>query len=271
MSTRANLPQDYANANWVMLDPGPSGVLPRSFDGIVHLVTAGAETRTLPVPTKAGLRLKLCMKTYVGNCVVTVASAYDETGGTTLTFSAAGQFVALESYEVAAGVFAWRVMALDGVTGPTLNVGALAAASISVNTDGLRVGSRIVEAEQQNTISIPLNSGCVDQNVFIAPRALQITRIDYSHAVAGNDAGSVNLQVAKQTGTQAIGSGTNLLTNNTNAGFNCKAAANTVQNGTLTGTTASLQLAAGDRLALDFSGVVTTLAGVTLTFRYRPI
>lgn len=122
----ANLPYEYANANWVMLDPGPSGALPRSCDGIIHLVTAGAETRTLAAPTKAGLRLALCMKTYGGNCVVTVASAYDETGGTTLTFSAAGQFVALESYEVAAGVFAWRVRALDGVTGPTLNIGALA-------------------------------------------------------------------------------------------------------------------------------------------------
>lgn len=111
----------------------------------------------------------------------------------------------------------------------------------------------------------------VDQAFFIANRAYQVTAVKEIHSTAGNDAGAVNLQVTKDTSTDAPGAGTDLLTNNTNAGFDLKGTANTVQSGTLTGTTASLQLAAGDRLSLDFAGTLTTLAGVLVTVSLKPI
>jgi hypothetical protein len=115
------------------------------------------------------------------------------------------------------------------------------------------------------------NAGCVDSQVFIAPFACQVVSVAYDHAVAGNDAGAVNLQLTKLTGTTALASGTALLTNNTNAGFDCKATAQTRQTGTLTATTASLQLAAGDKLCADFTGVVTTLSGVVMTVVLKSI
>lgn len=112
--------------------------------------------------------------------------------------------------------------------------------------------------------NMPLNADCVDQSFFIADRAYKVKAIYEIHATAGNDAGAVNVQVTKDTGTDAPGAGTDLLTNNTNAGFNMKGTANTLQTGTLTATAASLLLAAGDRLSVDFAGVVTTLAGVSV-------
>lgn len=116
-----------------------------------------------------------------------------------------------------------------------------------------------------------LNADCVDRAFFVANRPCQLVAVREIHAVAGNDAGAVSLQVTKDTGTDAPGAGTDLLTNNTNAGFDLKGTANTVQVGTLTGTVASLQLATGNRLSGDFAGTVTTLSGLALTATLLPL
>lgn len=115
------------------------------------------------------------------------------------------------------------------------------------------------------------NAGCVDGQFFIAPFPCQVTAVAYDNAIAGDDSGAVNLQLRKLTGTQAITSGTAMLTNNTNAGFNCKGTAQTRQTGALSLTVGNLQLAAGDKLAGDFAGVVTTLAGVVMEVTLVPI
>jgi len=113
-------------------------------------------------------------------------------------------------------------------------------------------------------IHLPVNGDAADRAIFIANGPRTVASIDYVHSTAGTDAGSVNVQVTKDTGTNAPGAGTNLLTNNSNAGFNCKGSINVVQNGSLTATAASLRMAAGDRLSVDFAGTVTALAGVVM-------
>lgn len=109
-----------------------------------------------------------------------------------------------------------------------------------------------------------LNADCIDQAFFIADGYYTVVGIKYVHSTAGSDGSAVNVQVTKDTGTDAPGAGTDLLTNNTNAGFNCKGTANTVQDGTLVTTAGVVDLAPGNRLALDFAGTVTALAGVTV-------
>lgn len=111
----------------------------------------------------------------------------------------------------------------------------------------------------------------VDQTFFVATQAYQVTKVAFVHAVAESTAATLLAQVTKDTSTNAPGAGTDLLTNNTNTGFNCKATANTVQNGTLTATTADLQLAAGNRLSVDFSAAATELVGVTITVSLKRI
>lgn len=105
----------------------------------------------------------------------------------------------------------------------------------------------------------------VDQTFLVANSAYQVTGVRFVSAVAESTAATLLAQVTKDTGTDAPGAGTDLLTNNTNTGFNCKATANTVQVGTLTATAASLVLAAGDRLSVDFTASATELVGVTIT------
>jgi hypothetical protein len=116
-----------------------------------------------------------------------------------------------------------------------------------------------------------LTTACIDQAFFVANFPCQVTGVTYVHATAGTDGSAVNVQLTKDTATDAPGAGTDLLTNNTNAGFNCKGTANTVQTGALIATVATLQLAVGDRLALDFAGTVTALAGVSVTVSLRRI
>lgn len=107
----------------------------------------------------------------------------------------------------------------------------------------------------------------VDQVLFQCPvgHAYEVVAASEIHAVAGTDGSAVSLQLTKDTGTAAPGAGTDLLTNNTNAGFNLKGTANTTQEAALSATVADLRLAAGNRLSIDFAGTLTTLAGVHVT------
>lgn len=102
-----------------------------------------------------------------------------------------------------------------------------------------------------------------DRAIFVAPVACQVVAISQVHAVAAG--GASKLQVTKDTGTDAPGAGTDLLTNNTNTGFDLNATANTVQTGTLSATVANLQLAVGDRLSLDFANAIQSTAGLAVT------
>lgn len=144
-------------------------------------------------------------------------------------------------------------------------------------TDELKFGTgssgttaRIVPKNIVVMWNIVANGSLVDQCIFIATRAYTVKAVSEVHSTLGTDGSAVNLQLTKDTGTTAPAGGTALLTNNANAGFDMKAAINTVQVGTLTATAASLALAAGDRLSLDFVGTLTALAGVVVTIELEP-
>ena len=159
------------------------------------------------------------------------------------------------------------------VTGDvTGSVTAEASDTVAIaDADALTVNSVIVPQHIEVSYYDDANGDLADQAFFLATRAYQVVAISEIHATAGNDAGAVNLQVTKDTSTDAPGAGTDLLTDNSNAGFDLKGAANTVQNGTLHGTVSNLQLAAGDRLSVDFAGTLTSLAGVLVTVTLKRI
>ncbi len=137
--------------------------------------------------------------------------------------------------------------------------------------DDLTVGGVIVPQELEVSFHGQAATAMVDQSFFLATQAYQVTKISFVHAVAETSAANLRVQVTKDTSTNAPGAGNNLLTNNSNNGFDGKATANTVQTGTLTATTADLQLAAGDRLSVDFEASATELVGVTITVSLKRI
>ena len=100
-----------------------------------------------------------------------------------------------------------------------------------------------------------------DQCFFIANRVYPIRAIRYVHAVAETTDTTANVQVTVDDGTEAPGAGTDLLTNDSSAGFDINATANVVQTGAFTATT----MIESERLGLDFNSTQTEGAGICIT------
>jgi len=103
------------------------------------------------------------------------------------------------------------------------------------------------------------------QVFFIANRPLIVTSLSEVHATAAG--GTSTLNVTKDTGTTAPGGGTAL----GQAAFNLAATANTVQNATPSATIATVKLAAGDRLAVNFANAIQSSAGIVVTVGMSPL
>lgn len=98
-----------------------------------------------------------------------------------------------------------------------------------------------------------------DRAIFVAPIACALVAVSESHGVAAG--GASTLQLVKDTGTTAPGAGTDILTNNTNTGFDLNATANTPQVGTFAATT----FAVGDRISLDWANAIQSSAGIVVS------
>lgn len=100
---------------------------------------------------------------------------------------------------------------------------------------------------------------------FIAPFPCFVLSVREVHQTAGSDGSAVTLNVEKLTGTEAPGSGDELLS----TALSLKATANTVQEGTLTQDFSLRNLATGDRLALEDTGTLTAVNNITVTIEIR--
>lgn len=104
------------------------------------------------------------------------------------------------------------------------------------------------------------------QTFFIANRAFgNILNVSMRWSTKSSVSG-LKLTVTKDTGTTAPGAGTSILTDNTNAGPLVTQAANVTYSGAMSATAATIRMAVGDRLAIEFSGgTLTGLVGVVVT------
>ena len=128
--------------------------------------------------------------------------------------------------------------------------------------DALLVNSIIVPSEM--VINWPINASSVDENIFVADDAWQITSIEEAHTVASS---SANVTIKKCSSTLAPNAGTIMHS----CSLDLAAGANTVQSLTLSSTLADTQLADGERLALDYTGTMTSLAGGVVTIHLKRV
>lgn len=105
-----------------------------------------------------------------------------------------------------------------------------------------------------------------DQVFFVATRAMRVKTMSEVHSVAAG--GTSTLTVIKDTGTSAPGAGTSL---HQSGSFNLNATANTVQNGSVSTTIATANLAAGDRLSVKFANAIQASVGIVVTVGLVPI
>lgn len=102
------------------------------------------------------------------------------------------------------------------------------------------------------------NASSVDKVVYVAQRSVRVDSIIGRVTVAGTDGSAVTATVRKVPSGTAITSGTALHSST----FNLKGTADTNQTLTLSTTASDLLLAAGDAIALDFTGTLTSATGV---------
>lgn len=145
-----------------------------------------------------------------------------------------------------------------------------------IKEDGINIDKAIVTTSTITAASATFTSGitgsyfaisytgqtteaATDRQIFVAPIACALVAVSEVHAVAAG--GASVLQLVKDTGTTAPGAGTDILTNNTNTGFDLNATAQTPQ----VGTFAATSLAVGDRLSIDFANTIQSTAGLCIT------
>lgn len=139
------------------------------------------------------------------------------------------------------------------------------SATVLNNPNGTVITGPLAQGAKTVTFNLAANGSLGTQTFFICDNVYTITGISYSAKTQGT--GTLTCNVTKDTGTQAPGAGVSLQTGT----FDCVAIANnTVTAGVLTSTTANLTTAVGDRLAILFTGTVSTLAGVTVTVTMTP-
>lgn len=125
---------------------------------------------------------------------------------------------------------------------------------LKVNPDGTE---RVFSGDSQYVITQQILATTVDNTLFTANDDYQVVAVSYTPRVAGSDVGAVTLAVTKCTGTQAPSAGTAVHSSTANL----KGTADTVQDLTLSTTEADLQLADGERLAIDVTGTLTAVVG----------
>jgi len=116
IEVEAALAEIYPKIAVAVADPSDAGAIPVTKSATMALTSTGVvDTRTLAIPSIAGISLLLSFDVDAGDLAVTVASGINVAGNTVMTFDTAGQYIKLEAAQVA-GVMVWRVIANDGVT-----------------------------------------------------------------------------------------------------------------------------------------------------------
>lgn len=213
---------------------------------------------------------RLATETTTGERLVITDGIFDVTCPSTTW--AVGELVGPS--EAASGT-ALENQQVEKVTDPALAIGVCIKAGTSLTTVRCRLVSKVLPPSGLDknwlyaTYKFTGTPAATDQAFFVAPHACRVVAITEVHSVAAG--GASVIQVTKDTGTNAPGAGTDLLTNNTNGGFDLNATANTPQTGALTATAGALDLAAGDRLSVDFAQAIQSSAGVLITVALMPL
>lgn len=113
-------------------------------------------------------------------------------------------------------------------------------------------------------IAVAFTATDATRHVFVCTRAM---RLKAASSVFSTASTSGTWTVEKLTGTTAAGSGTALLS----GAVALSGSANTVANGTLIATVASLTFAAGDRVGIVIAGTMTNLVGGVGTITLAPV
>ncbi len=123
---------------------------------------------------------------------------------------------------------------------------------------------------QELSVTMSVTADVVDRIVFIADEDYEVIDIREAHITAESTATNLYAQVERLQGTESLGNGDALLTDNSDSGISLKGTANTVVEGTVAAD-GTQQLDAGDRLGINISDTGTEIAGVCIQIELKRI
>lgn len=128
------------------------------------------------------------------------------------------------------------------------------AAEDNFEIGGAPVGNRVIVTHQ-------LLAASVDQDMWVADRAYLVTSIRESHAVIGGSSAAVAPRKITDTSVPGATASATVLELLATPAIGLETTKDTSVAPALVAASASLTFAAGDRLALNFSGTLTGLVG----------
>ncbi len=150
---------------------------------------------------------------------------------------------------------------------PTSGLPSVSGLGVDSNGHVTLGGGAVVQPLWQSAVfSVDVNASLVDQSFFIANQAYLVKLITEIHVVACAVA-STTAVVKKVISGSTVANGTSLMSST----FALDGTAETLQTATLSTNQSILTLAAGDRLAVDFTGTLTTLSGVCIQVMLQPL
>lgn len=130
-------------------DPGDAGTITPTMWGQQFLITtAGAETRTLARPAKAGILTSIVLDTDGGDLTLTVTGGYNAAGDTSITFGDAGDMVTFLSVKTGT-TYQWTAIAQEGT-----NVAAAAGDFTTLSIGGTAITATAAEINNAADVSL---------------------------------------------------------------------------------------------------------------------
>lgn len=249
------------NGGAVAIAGGTSGSGGATGNGGAASLTGGASVATNGTGGEAKLIGGLGTGTGAGGAVTITSGAAGATG-------VAGAVNISVGAATAGNGSAMTLTAGNGAGGTASggNLNLVPGTAVSTGTPGeFQIASTAGTVEamwQQSTVAAVPVSGS-HYVIFLARRAYRVK----SCAVCCSSSSTVpTVDIKKDTGTTAPGSGTTVLT----GVITFSGTANTVVAGTLVSTIATLTLAAGDRLTVSFAGTVGSIVNATVSVLLVP-
>jgi collagen type VII alpha len=146
------------------------------------------------------------------------------------------------------------------------NVNLVPGAAVSTGTPGevqINSASGFCEASWSQFLAASVPVSGTSYVFFMANRAYRVKAVS---AICSSTGTTPTIDITKDTGTNAPGAGTSVLT----GVMTLSGTANTRVTGTLTSTVATLTMAAGDRLAAKWGGTVGSLTGGQISVLLQP-
>jgi len=146
--------------------------------------------------------------------------------------------------------------------GKDLNLDRVDLTVKSLATTGSIVGARI-------SIAVPLRAADVDSFVWVAPVACTLVSVTEVHSVISTGAATLGIRkITANSQAPGASAGANVVELLATAIDLNGVAANTLTTASLSAVAGVLTIAAGNRIAFDFSAAVTGLAGCVVTLNF---